>query len=328
MDDIVIGSGSCIGTDACTGAVGPIGDNSCIGNFVCLDAAGAIGDNACSGQGTCAFAAGPIGDNSCNGESACLNNRGPIGDCENNTVPVLACDPDDDNDGVADVDDNCQFVANPDQANNDGDAEGDACDADDDNDTVLDVTDNCQFVANAGQANNDGDGLGDACDTDDDNDTVLDVTDNCQFVANPGQGDIDNDGEGDACEAFSFPAGGAFVISSTAPNGVGSTAYYWGSQWAKKNGGSAPSSFKGFANNAGTPNCGGAWTTGPGNSSGPPAVVSDYMAVIVSSGISKSGNTISGNIQKIVIVYTGGGSYGPNPGHEGTGTVVHVLCSS
>ncbi len=34
--------------------------------------------------------------------------------------------------------DNCPLDANPDQANNDGDAEGDACDSDDDNDTVAD----------------------------------------------------------------------------------------------------------------------------------------------------------------------------------------------
>ncbi len=63
-------------------------------------------------------------------------------------------------------------MANTGQANNDGDAEGDACDADDDNDTVADTGDNCQTVANTGQANNDGDAEGDACDGDDDNDTV------------------------------------------------------------------------------------------------------------------------------------------------------------
>lgn len=44
-------------------------------------------------------------------------------------------------DGVADGDDNCPSVANGDQANYDGDSEGDACDADDDNDGVPDVSD-------------------------------------------------------------------------------------------------------------------------------------------------------------------------------------------
>jgi hypothetical protein len=49
--------------------------------------------------------------------------------------------PDADVDGVADGDDNCPNVANGDQANYDGDSEGDACDADDDNDGVDDVDD-------------------------------------------------------------------------------------------------------------------------------------------------------------------------------------------
>ena len=111
-----------------------------------------------------------------------------------------ACDPDDDNDIVIDVADNCPLVANSDQANNDGDAQGDACDPDDDNDFVLDSVDNCALVANADQADNDGDGQGDACDPDDDNDTVLDVADNCALVANADQTDTDGDGLGNVCD--------------------------------------------------------------------------------------------------------------------------------
>jgi Thrombospondin type 3 repeat len=111
-----------------------------------------------------------------------------------------ACDPDDDNDGVADGSDNCAFISNPGQANNDGDALGDACDSDDDNDGVADGSDNCPTVSNPGQANNDGDAQGDACDPDDDNDGVADGSDNCAFVSNPGQANNDGDALGDACD--------------------------------------------------------------------------------------------------------------------------------
>ena len=101
------------------------------------------------------------------------------------------CDPDDDNDSIDDdgsdagsvigdtpcvggatsgCDDNCQFTNNPDQANLDGDGQGDACDLDDDNDNVPDNQDNCPRVINSNQIDTDGDGAGNACDDDDDND--------------------------------------------------------------------------------------------------------------------------------------------------------------
>jgi hypothetical protein len=50
-----------------------------------------------------------------------------------------------------------------------------------------------------------------------------------------------------------------------------------------------------------------------------------YMGVIVSSSITQSGSTISGNTPDIVVVKTNSG-YAPDPGHAGTGTVVAQVC--
>ena len=83
---------------------------------------------------------------------------------------------DDDNDGIVDSADNCQFVANADQENHDTDEFGDACDDDDDNDGVLDVND--AFPLDPTESvDTDGDGTGNNADPDDDNDGVLDGVD-------------------------------------------------------------------------------------------------------------------------------------------------------
>ena len=63
-----------------------------------------------------------------------------------------------------------------------GNAVVDAC-ADGDNDGIPDTTDNCPTVSNANQANFDGDAQGDACDPDDDNDGVNDGQDAFPFDA-------------------------------------------------------------------------------------------------------------------------------------------------
>ncbi len=108
--------------------------------------------------------------------------------------------PDQDGDGAPDDADNCPATANPDQADLDGDAAGDACDPDDDGDGVPDETDVCPLLADPDQADLDLDGEGDACDADDDNDGLPDATDNCPARANPDQADTDADGVGDRCD--------------------------------------------------------------------------------------------------------------------------------
>lgn len=110
------------------------------------------------------------------------------------------CDNDDDNDGAPDASDNCPGVANPDQKDSDGDGQGDACDTDNDGDGVPDASDNCPTVKNTNQADADGDGQGDVCDNDNDNDGAPNGSDNCPLVSNPDQKDSDGDGIGDACE--------------------------------------------------------------------------------------------------------------------------------
>ena len=78
--------------------------------------------------------------------------------------------PDADGDGIADSADNCPNIANPLQENNDGDNEGDACDNDDDNDGLTDVEE-MNFDGNPAydpladtdpfKADTDGDGISD-----------------------------------------------------------------------------------------------------------------------------------------------------------------------
>lgn len=115
---------------------------------------------------------------------------------------------DSDSDGIPNEADNCVYVANPDQADTDGDGAGNACDtvdnSDNDGDGVLNANDNCPNVANPDQADGDSDGAGDVCDSvnndDTDEDGVPNAADNCPNTANAGQGDADGDGIGDACD--------------------------------------------------------------------------------------------------------------------------------
>jgi MBG domain-containing protein len=125
--------------------------------------------------------------------------------------------------------------------------------------------------------------------------------------------------------------GGIFAVGNM-DAGVGNNVNWWGSQWSKQNhltGGSAPDAFKGYIDDISSypPQCGTTWTTRPGNSSKPPSSVPQYMTVVVSSDVSKSGPTISGDVQSVVVVKTNAG-YDSNPGHWGTGAVVAKLCGS
>ena len=102
---------------------------------------------------------------------------------------------DTDGDGVLDsAPDNCPTVPNSNQANTDGDSQGDACDSDDDNDGLTDsFPDNCprggefnwtssrDFNDPASSTDWDNDGCKDDSteDTDDDNDGIADGVDSC-----------------------------------------------------------------------------------------------------------------------------------------------------
>ena len=106
---------------------------------------------------------------------------------------------------------------------------------------------------------------------------------------------------------FAFPSRGIFVLGDRTSQVADRT--FWGAQWAGQNilsGGSAPSAFKGFADTlcSKPPVCGGRWTSSPGNSSSPVDSIPAYMGTVVSSGVTKNGTTISGNITKIVVVVT------------------------
>jgi hypothetical protein len=129
---------------------------------------------------------------------------------------------------------------------------------------------------------------------------------------------------------FAFLASGAFAIGDLNAL-IGTSVTFWSAQWPTLNGlsgGAAPPSFKGFASTltAEPPNCGIAWTTGPGNSSDPPDLpLPSYMGILVSTRVVKSGSTVSGDVLSIVVVKTDTG-YSPNPGHAGTGIVVAQFC--
>ena len=103
------------------------------------------------------------------------------------STPRLILDNDDDNDGIADIDD--IFPLNAAESN------------DRDRDGVGDNSDNCLSLLNSTQSDADGDGQGDACDKDDDNDGLIDTAD--AFPLDPTEKtDSDGDGVGDNRDDF------------------------------------------------------------------------------------------------------------------------------
>lgn len=111
-----------------------------------------------------------------------------------------------DGDTVVNAADNCVSVYNRDQADSDGDGQGDRCDPtwDQDGDGIVNGyptrVDNCPTIANPDQLDSNGDGRGDACAVDTDGDTRFDFEDNCPANPNRFQSNIDGDDEGDVCD--------------------------------------------------------------------------------------------------------------------------------
>ena len=156
------------GDDICGWGEGPVGcpaDCTVCGDHVCgadeteencpLDCGTACGNGLCeAGESPdeCKVDCGSCGDEVCGftesggscpqdcaadcGDGKCTLAEGESGE----TCPV-DCLQDIDNDEVSDFEDNCPFVSNPDQEDNDSDSVGDACDEDDDNDGDADVSD-------------------------------------------------------------------------------------------------------------------------------------------------------------------------------------------
>lgn len=119
---------------------------------------------------------------------------------------VIRLDPrsDSDDDGIADIIDNCPDVQNNGQENHDSDSMGDICDTDDDNDGKLDVDDDCDLGATGWtsdiSSDHDWDGCNDLSeDDDDDEDSILDIDDRCSKGVLNWISDTQNDHDGDGC---------------------------------------------------------------------------------------------------------------------------------
>jgi hypothetical protein len=107
--------------------------------------------------------------------------------------------------------------------------------------------------------------------------------------------------------------------------GIGDHFTFWGAQWSKqvvRGDYAGGSSLKGWADKV----SGSTWSTAPGNSSSAPKSVASYISVIVTTKVTKSGSTLSGNaVRRVVIRVDDPDRYDANPGHAAAGTVVAIL---
>lgn len=133
---------------------------------------------------------------------------------EANVNPIAAQPaPNSDDDSHLDLSDNCPLVTNEDQLDSDADGPGNACDPDDDNDNVADASDAFPLDINE-YVDTDGDGIGNNADTDDDGDGIEDTADAFPLnrskstdtdgdgIGNNEDDDDDNDGTTDTNDAF------------------------------------------------------------------------------------------------------------------------------
>ena len=127
------------------------------------------------------------------------------------TIVEIVDSNDQDSDTILDINDNCPAIANTNQLNTDGDAQGDVCDADDDNDGLTDTFE-LSIGTNTLLADSDLDGLTDfeEVNVDGDANTYTPGSD-----TNPLDADTDNDGLTDGEEDIN--GNGIFDIAEPSP---------------------------------------------------------------------------------------------------------------